>query len=261
VGTGLGKLADGASGTHTEGTDTIDYNKTSDTDFSILYKKNSKAGLYLKVKGNVYTLQMDVNAVDPTQAAASIQVDVTFTDANTWTVTTFFYNSTCSTAKPNDPNRIKVVIGKASGLWTGKAMLYMPHLREATPSCSTTESDTTGAVYYTDFAADDTAAKAHIYFMKRTRLASEISDTYSMTHVETELGVDVDASTTQTALTGVENQVCMTPTTATFSTGTSAGAQCTPASTAVSAASYGASTDWTSPSSFYGATVTLPSAL
>ncbi|MGZ3725960.1 MAG: hypothetical protein ACXWQQ_09165, partial [Pseudobdellovibrio sp.] len=166
IGAALGQIPDGNSGTSTDGK--ISWNKTSSEVWSILSRGTGGNSLaYFSVNNGVYTLKVDANNAETNPQDQQIEANITFTSASDWTVDIYFGNNVCNAAKVSDPSKAHIKLTKANGLWTGKAMLYVPHWQTpgtATATCSTNNT----IAMYTEFVGNDTSTKAAIYMIPTT---------------------------------------------------------------------------------------------
>lgn len=260
IGTNIGDVPDGGSGTASEGDETIDYSKTSSTDFSILMKKSGSPAGYVDVNGNQYTILLDLaNMPDDSgnsdMQTGKVEIDVTYTDDATWSITVFIAGMACQANDPRAPERVSIQISRANGLWTGKAMLYNGRWFSgisdtSTPSCEIAESDAISMNMYTDFVGNNTASKVSVYMMSRTKSdLSDITD-FGMDNLSTNFGIPFDTS-------NYGNPFCNSASDLTALWDN----DCSSIDTTVGAASYGASSDWIVPSIFYQQTITIPTAL
>ncbi|MDY6935977.1 MAG: hypothetical protein SVZ03_17385 [Spirochaetota bacterium] len=169
----LGMLSDGSSGTHTTPEDmTILYDKTSSTDFSLLIKYNDESVMYIDMNDDEYRVMADFTKMPETEDDGSgvIDIAVTYTNADTWTVETILTDVECEEDDPRAPERFRILMTKDSTLWKGKAILYSGRWAEDdTCSCSTVQSDEKSMCFYTDFVGDSIAAKANVYTMQRDK--------------------------------------------------------------------------------------------
>lgn len=252
VGTAMGTVADGSSGSATWGTTSVQYSKTTSTDYSILVLGTGSTPVgYVDVSSNVYTVKMDLSNIDDDGGnSGQIQATITYTDANTWSIVFFLTGMACSESDVAAPERIHIQVAKAGGLWIGKAMLYNPRWYGNGLTCSTTPTDGTSMNFYTDFVGDDTAAKAKVYMMQRNKSSLDDIASYGMDSIGSNFGGGSGVS-------AYANPFC-----------NPAGTldalwinDCTSRDAAVGAAAFGASTDWITPYNFYQLSITIPSSL
>lgn len=260
IGTNLGSIPDGGSGTVTDGDETIYYSKNSSTDFSILMKQSGSSAGYVDVSGSQYTIQLDLaNMPDDDgnggEQTGKVDINVTYTDDETWSITVFIAGMACQANDPRAPERVSIQISRANGLWTGKAMLYNGRWFSgisdtSTPSCGIAESDAMSMNMYTDFVGNDTASRVSVYMMSRTKSGlTDIAD-FGMDSLSTNFGIFFDTS-------AYSNPFCNSASNLTALWGN----DCSSLDTTVSSASYGASSGWIVPNIFYQETITLPTSL
>ena len=250
IGTALGDLPDGSAGTVTEGAQTIHYSKTSATRFSILIEESAPAA-YFDINEGTYTLRFDLdNFSDSEGNAGQLDTTVSFTDDENWSVVLFLAGMDCDDSDPRAPERIHIRVTRAGTLWTGKAMFYSGRWLADPVSCDLEEEDDTSMNFYTDFIANDTAARASVYMMSRTKDdLSDIED-FGMDQLGDNFSIPDDT-------TPYVNPFCNPATTLDALWGD----DCSSLDTALAAADYGPATDWILPSEFYLLDVTIPSSL
>lgn len=254
IGTNLGQLDDGASGTVSETGMTINYSKTDSDTWSVTLINNvsSNTAAYVSVDGSAYTLEIDFSEADDDSASVGkYQALVNFTNGNTWDLTATMVGAACSDDDVRAPQNVKIRMEKASGLWKGKAMLYHPRWAEFSPdpTCSSTPSDTNGLNMFSDYVGDNTVAKMNVYMLKRTRAANEIT-AHPLSDICSEYAICSSGSIGVETPASYPNSACILASNgdATWNTDCSTEA---PASD-VSSASFGSSSDWIAPSDFYG---------
>lgn len=261
IGGALGQLSDGAAGSGSSGDGfTYYYNKPSSTVFSILAKNDTSAQsmLYLSVNGGTYTLKLDGNQ-GRTPSAFKVTSTVAYTDASTWTVDLMIEGSSCDSTDVSAPSKVKIHLDKTNGLWTGKAMLYVPRWVDGTSAatCSTTASDSNSVMFYTDFVGNDIATKASLYFIPRTNATTTYTG-FGLNDLCTNFASVCTAnSLTGGALAAFTNPFCSTA----ASSNVVFNDTCSGSDTTVSGSSYGAASSWTAPATYLTETVSLPSSL
>ncbi|GIL18446.1 MAG: hypothetical protein BroJett040_21970 [Oligoflexia bacterium] len=257
VGSGLGQLADGASGSAASGDGyTFHYNKTDANNFAILGIKDSSSqpGIYLNVSSTVYTLKVDTAQMDSNGSTAKVSAVINYTDASTWSIDMMIDNPTCDANDVEAPSKIKIKLSKASGLWTGKAMMYHPRWANAgTPTCATTPSASTSVALYTDFVGNDSAAKASVYLIPVDQAGTTYSS-YGLDNFCNNFG-SVCSGGMSGVMTNYPNPFCATSSGSTFNS------TCSSVDATVAAASYSAASNWTAPATYVSESVTLPSSL
>jgi hypothetical protein len=262
VGSHLGQLADGASGTaNSNDGGTVEYSKTSPTVFSVLAKNASATpGLYLSVNDTTYTMKFDIKTLDATETDdVKLEMTINYTSATVWSIDLYMSNSTCDAADPGAPGRIKIVLSRNDTLWTGKAMLFHPHwTTTSTPTCS----DTTTIGMYTDFVGSNTATKGSLYMIPGTN-----NDLSSISNLEfadfcTNFGsACVDAGTGGTIPNDLPANYLNPFCSITAGVAPSFNNTCSASDSAVSAAAYSAASIWITPFDLSNLAITLPSAL
>jgi hypothetical protein len=251
VGTAMGNVEDGGSGTATWGATSVQYSKTTETDYSIILSANSTPIGYVDVNGNIYTVKMDLDNISEENtggAAGNIQATVTYTDENTWSIVFLLTGMACSESDVAAPERIQIQVDKASGLWAGKAMLYGPRWFGNGLTCSSEATDATSMNFYTDFVGNDTAAKASVYMMQRDKNSLDDISDYGMDAIGNDFGGDTSAYV---------NPFCNPANTLDALWGNT----CSDFDATVSAADYSASTNWVTPYDFYQLAITIPISL
>lgn len=249
AGTAMGNVADGASGTATWEGISVQYSKTSATDYSILLLQNAIGLGYVDVSGTTYTLKMNLDGIGQ-GGAGQFETVVNYTDANTWTIDLLLAGMECQTDDVPAPERIKITVGKASGVWTGKAMLYNP-LWIGDNTCSSTATNATAMTFYTDFVGNDTAAKANVYSMPRSKTdLSDIAD-WGMNNFESNFGDGFGDTSAYI------NSFCNPAGTLTALWNN----DCSTYDAALGAASYGSADDWVTPNALYQLAVDVPDSL
>ena len=251
VGTEMGDVEDGASGTVSWETTSVQYSKTTDTDYSIILSESSVPIGYIDVNDNVYTVKMNLDNLpeeDTGGAAGQIQATVTYTDENTWSITFLLTGMACATDDVAAPERIQIQVDKVSGLWTGKAMLYSPRWVGNGLTCSSEATDDTSMDFYTDFVGNDAAAKASVYMMQRNKNSLDDIANYGMDAIGDGFGGNTSAYV---------NPFCNPAGTLDALWGNN----CSAINATVSAADYSASSNWVTPYDFYQLAITIPSSL
>ncbi len=260
IGSNIGDIPNGSSGTVTDGNETIGYSKASSTDFSILMKNNGSPAGYVDVNGDQYKIQLNLaNMSDDNsngeEETGKLDIEVSYTNDQTWTITIFIAGTSCQESDARAPERVRIQISRAGELWTGKAMLYNGRWfsgisDSSTPSCGIAESDEKSMNMYTDFVGNNIASKASVYMMSRTK--SDLSDiaNFGMDSLSTNFGISFNTS-------AYGNPFCNS----TSDLIALWGDDCSSLDATVSSASYGSSSDWIAPNMFYQQIITLPTAL
>lgn len=252
VGEGIGDLPDGSIGAVVVEGQTINYSKTSDSLYSILIEENEQPAAFFEVNGSASTLKLDLdNLSDAGGQEGQVDVALTYTDAENWSVVIFVAGMECDASDPRAPERIHVRVARSGGVWTGKAMFYNGRwLADDDISCSTTETDALSMNFYTDFVGNDTAARASVYMLSRSK--SDLSDIedFSMARFAENFGSLDDT-------TAYSNPFCNPAETleAVWDD------DCSSLDATLSATAYGSADDWIVPSEFYQTTITLPTSL
>ncbi len=257
VGTQMGAIADGASGTvNIENHQKVVYSKTDSTHFTLLLKDSADASMgYIKVDGTSINIKMNIGGIDSTQAGTMLGLTMTYTDANNWTVDSTLTGMTCNPDDPRAPKSIWVHIAKADALWKGKAIIYNPIWLDNNPTCSTAEADNISMNFYTNFVGNDTAAKAGVFLIQRNVTSLASIDTYAMSRIcDNYMTCNAGTAATVAAFT---NPFCNPQATNTATWGD----DCTSTAAAVGAADYGLASDWIVPSVFATTTVTIPDSI
>lgn len=257
IGSGLGQLPDGASGqVTTEDGQIIIYSKASAEQWS--FEMRTAAGVplaYVSIVGGVYTLEMDSAASGEQGATAKFSSILSFTDSDTWTMTSTIVGMACDANDARAPQNFRIVMNREGALWTGKSMMYLPRWANVgSVNCSSTSDDDKDANIYSDFVADETAARMAVYALKRTRGANEISS-HPLSQICTEFSPLCGGGSTLGSETpsNYPNPVCIPASTGAGSWNNDCGG----VSTTIQSASFGPSTDWLAPSSFHGLTISV----
>ncbi len=252
IGTGLGSVADGTSGTETIEGETVHYSKDSATNFSLLMEGAAGPVAYFDVNETVYTLKMDLdNLEEAGDASGQLEIVVNYGSETSWSILIFIAGMDCDSSDPRAPERIHINVSRSADFWTGKAMFYNGRWLEDAVSCSTAETDARSINFYTDFVANEVAARASVYMMSRSK--SDLSDIANF-------GMDnfsINFSSTPGNTSTYQNPFCNPATTLDALWNN----DCASLDAAVAAQSYGSATDWILPSEFYLRTITLPSSL
>lgn len=258
VGQQLGQVADGQSGTSNNGR--ISFEKVDSQNWEVLFRTlGGDSVAHTSVAGSVYNLSFDQrnDADDPQDLR--LQAQVTYTDAETWTVDVFMINDECDATDPGAPSRLHLKLGKANGLWTGKAMLYSPRWNAPgeTVSCATA-TGTHEIAMYTDFVGNDTSTKAALYMIPATvNTLSSIGD-YDLSDFCTNFAAYCGGAGEPTAgfLSAYTNNWCTTGP----STNPTWGDSCSSNAT-VSGAAFSNASLWVTPVNLKAATITLPTSV
>lgn len=262
LGTALGQIPDGNSGTSPDGK--VSWNKTSERVWSIISRNSSNATVaYFSVNNGVYSLKIDENNADQNAEDHQIEATITYNSTTDWSVDVYFGNGVCDSAKPTDPSKAHIKMSKANGLWTGKAMLYVPRWQTpggSAPTCATTAGANDIAMY-TNFVGNDVSTKAALYLIPSTvSNVSNITDSnYSLPQFCTQFASACGNGAGQVPvgfLASYPNNWCTTG----VGTNPTWNNNCT-SNASVSAASYSASTNWVTPSLLKSYTVTMPTSL
>ncbi len=262
IGGSLGQVPDGNSGTSNDGK--VSWNRTTSTVWSVLARGLSGNPLaHFSINGNVYSLKMDANQDENNPRAQQFEATVTYSDANNWTVDIFSSNLVCD---PNDvgaPSKARVVLTKANGLWSGKAMLYMPRWQSpgTTLTCATAYGLPGSEItLYTDFVGNDTSTKAALYLIPATENTAGLPGIagFDLPDFCTNFATSCDGPGEPTALmlAAYPNNWCTT------GAGTSPtwGNNCN-TNAPVNAAAFSSAALWTTPSQLKARTVTVPPTL
>ena len=255
VGSHLGNVADGDTGEQAIGDgSTVYYDKTDSTHYSILRKDAAGTSrTYITVSGQATTLQ--VAGPGGGNGPSDIQIRLNFTDDDTWTLEFLGVAAPCNNDDVRAPERFRIAISRDGAVWTGKAMLYMPRWMDQNPTCNTTPTDETSMLLYTDFVADDLAAKASIYMLQRDQVSLADIENFGMDQICTNYPSICGQS--PPSLSEYQNPFCNAASTdvAVWSD------DCTSVSTTVGAAPFGLASDWTTPNALYQETFALPASL
>ncbi|MBF0297896.1 MAG: hypothetical protein HQK51_04210 [Oligoflexia bacterium] len=282
VGTEMGTVADGASATETlADSSTLTYSKTDANNFSVLLKDaNATPAMYLSLANGVVTLKTsfqylpttirDNMGSDAPTTNEKIQVTLTYTDSDNWTIDSRVVGMACEASDTGAPSTIIIKVTKTNGVWNGKAMMYHPRWVGSGITCDTTPSNTTAACIYSDFVANNTAAKSNVYLLARNETV--VNDTYIINRWCTNYlaslynnnssscnGLFVNNSTGLGSSTDYVSPFCMDPSSG--SPVATWNSTCSGVDATISSAAFGSSSDWILPSDIYSVNVTIPSTL
>jgi hypothetical protein len=215
---------------------------------------------YFSVNNGVYTLKVDKNFDEEEPADQQIEAIVTYVSAASWTVDVFFGNNVCDPAKPKDPSKAHIILSKGSGLWTGKAMLYVPRWEApGTTVSSCSPSSPAEVTLYTDFVGNDASTKAALYIYPATEAAMGTVANFDIPDFCTNFATSCDGGLgelTPSIVDDYPNNWCTTG----AGTAPTWGNNCT-SNSVVSAASYSNASLWTPPVSLKNKSVSLPPSL
>lgn len=252
VGTELGTLSD-ASGSLTVDTFDVEYTMTSATEFSMLMSQDGSSAAYVDVDGTTYTVMADIALMEEGEGESGVvSIVVDYTDADTWDAEIFIDAMECTAEDVRAPDKIKLLVGKGDGLWTGKAMLYSSLWRvDNDATCSETVTDDTTMNMFTDFVANAAAAKANVYMMDRSVDSIANIESFELSDYDD----NYDDSFGDTSL--FPNSFCNPASTLDAVWGD----DCTDEDATVAGAEFGSSDDWVTPEVFAVQSVTLPTSL
>jgi hypothetical protein len=190
-----------------------------------------------------------------------VEASVDFTDADNWSVNVYFSNSVCDSPDPGAPSKAKIILSKASGLWTGKAMLYSPRWEApgATVTCATSAGGANAIAMYTDFVGNDTSTKAALYLIPATNNNLSSISSFGLPNFCTNFASSCGGAgqpANNAALSGYANNWCTTG----VGTSPTWGNDCS-SNAAVQAASYSNSSLWMTPSVLETYSFSLPISL
>jgi hypothetical protein len=263
-------LPSGSSGTGEviQGVGTLDYKKTSSSVFSLLIKQTSTQTpiVYLDASENAYTIKSNISTMSEGESSGKIEIAVTFTNENTWSISVLLTDQDCEANDVRAPRSMRIIVNKADGIWKGKAQLYngvWMTTGGSDPTCSTQPADSTSMNFYTDFVADDTAAKANVYMMPRDKNSLTDIVNWGMDSFCTKfLSGVLDCANWYNSQNGAnvleyKNPFCNPENTKVAVWNDSCGTY----SSAVSTADLGAASDWVTPYDFYQLSASVPSSL
>lgn len=251
----IAEAPDGSSGSSTFEDMTVEYSKTTGSDYSIFLSSGSSPLGYIDVADTEYVIQMDLTAMDETMEG-SIDIRVSYTDEDTWSITTFVVGMACDDSDARAPERIELIVNKDSSVWQGKAMIYNGRWlygvgdSSGDPDCDVSESDELSMNIYTDFVANNLAAKASVYMLSRTVDDLSNIDDYSMDQFAENYSSTDDTD-------DYTNPFCNPAGTLDALWGD----DCTTTDTDVAAMSYSSSSNWVTPYDFYQLEIDLPDSL
>ncbi len=259
INTHLASVADGATGTVTDNGQTISYTKTNNANFSILVKTAAAVPfIFVSYANSAFKMQINIAAMPSDSSGGPSQgvmeIFGTYTDNNNWNVTTQMIGMDCQDNDVGAPANIRVQVAKANGLWKGKAYQYNPRWLGSN-TCSTAPSDTTAASIFTDFVADDAAAKASVYIMPRTVIDMSTISNYALNKLVTNFPAVFGGQSAD--LSAFPNPFC-NPTSTMAATWNST---CVGSSSPVADADFDPSVNWLTPVQFAALAVTMPTTL
>lgn len=260
IGTALGEVPDGNSGTSADGK--ISWNKTSSEVWSILSRNSSSDTIaYFSVNNGVYTLKIDQNNAETGPLDQQIEAVITYNNESDWDVNVYFGNNECDSTDVDDPSKVRIKMSKSGGLWTGKAMIYVPRWQtpgDAAPTCATV-AGTNDIAMYTDFVGNHSSTKAALYLIPTTESGTAYS-AFDLpdfcTNFPGACGTNPGQIPPSFNFSTYPNNWCTTGpnTTPTW------GDNCV-SNSAVNAASFSAGSEWVAPSVLKAYSVTMPSSL
>ncbi len=270
---GLGQIEDGASGVELVDNKTLHYSKTSSTIWSLLFEGDSGVFVDIAANDGVYTIKLDMAKMPPEDNVdgdqVQLEIEVDYTSDTIWGVQLTMIDPECNPDDPQAPQKIRILMDRNAAIYTGKAMLYSPrwaYFSEGEPTCASAADDARGMNLYTDFVANNTAAKVKVHMMKRT--VSDVSnlDPYAMNNMCNSYFGEVgaaDAAACVTAflgegwdLTSYPNPFCTTgPNDVDW------GTNCVGTADNIAIHEYGSADDWMPPSTFYQYNITFRSSL
>ncbi|MBF0363006.1 MAG: hypothetical protein HQK49_18445 [Oligoflexia bacterium] len=284
MGEKMGSIADGASGTLTlADSSTLTYSKIDTNNFSVLLKDaNGNPSVYLTLVNGVVTLKTSLQYVPSTIRTSmgadapttneKIQVTLNYTDSNNWTLDSRIAGMACTADDIGAPNVIVIKVNKSNGVWSGKAMLNSPRWNGISSSytCDTTPTNSTSVCIYTDFVANNTAAKANVYMLARneTTISSNyIINKWCDNYASTLYGGNTvnctnlfkNSSTGAGTSTDYVSPFCMNPVSGVPVA--SWNNNCSSLDTTISGTEFGANSDWIAPADIYSLDITIPASL
>jgi hypothetical protein len=262
--------ADNSSGTVTiaEENLTIEYIKKSYDEFDFLVIKDSKPVGLVSAKPESYALQFDIGLLEKDKSdsrGGKMDIKVNYADKNNWSSEITITDLKCNVNKPEDPEKIRLHVGKQGNLWSGQSMFYNGTAAAfgVTRTCDTVATDDTALVIYTDFVANRVAAKAAMYLMKRTEVSTALIENFGLNGFCTQYAdlcaslaaaISSTPSAVATHLGSLENPYCMQRGSAQVLFNNS----CQALSPEVSAANFLANDSWLSPAEFHALSVSIP---
>ncbi|MCP4756416.1 MAG: hypothetical protein GY866_36595 [Proteobacteria bacterium] len=268
--THLGQLENGQSGTANTGDGvTIHYSKISDNQWDMLAVTALGTFLDMSVNENSYTFKVNFsNNVENTENLSTLELQVSYINDTNWIVNSIIMGSGCDPDDERAPERIKVIMSRSGNLYTGKAMLYSPRWAyfNPDPTCASVIDDDHSLNLYTDFVANDAAAKVKVYMMKRNVSDLDSMDVlYSMADICSSYWDNFNLFANAAECENDTNFTTLYPnpfcTTGTQEGETNWGDDCTGTNSTIQAAEYGADNLWATPSNYYQQTVTLRTSL
>ncbi len=242
----------------------VEYSHPAENDFSILILNNGEPAIYLDVDDTTYTLMSDTTALPESENDdtdfGKVELEISYTDLNTWEVSTKLTDFQCKPLNPWAPQTIQMSIGMEDSIWQGNAMLYSPIWAQSITDldCDETHDPSLSACIYTEFIADNDAAKANVFMMPETATSVD-EDNYGLDRLcdqyPTIFGLNCTNLTTflQIDLSQFQNSFC-NPTSTDVAEWNS---DCSDYSEVIGSADFPA-LDWIPPNQIPSLTVTLP---
>ncbi|MCC2679396.1 MAG: hypothetical protein K0R29_1972 [Pseudobdellovibrio sp.] len=261
VGRALGEVPDGNSGTSSDGK--ISWSKTSSDVWSILTRNASNGSIaYFSVNNGVYTLKLDQNNAETNPLDQQIEAVITYNNESDWDVDVYFGNNECDATDVDDPSKVRIKMARSSGLWTGKAMIYVPRWQtpgSTAPTCATT-SGANDIAMYTDFVGNNASTKAALYLIPTTESGTSYAafdlPGFCTNFASTSPCGGGAGQIPPAFLNSYPNNWCTTGPNTTPTWGDSCSTN-----SAVNSASYSSGSNWTAPSVLKGYSVTMPTSL
>lgn len=256
IGTRIGPIADGATGTYA-GADgqTGEYTKTNADTYTVLIKKNGVNAVYVSVNGATYRMKVDWALVAPDQGITGVyQFDIDYTGEEQWSVLTSGYGTSCDSSSVRQPQSFRVKMSRDGSLWRGKGMAYAPRwaVFNPDPTCATTPTDANGMALYADLVGDAAATKYSFSTLKRTRGTADIATTPISAFCTEFSSLCTGGNFSGETPASYSGFVCTVP-----SGARTWGSSCASQSATVAAASFGPTEDWTAPSDLAALTLTV----
>ena len=262
LGQTLGDIADGNSGTTTDGK--ISWNKTSSEVWSVLQKgTGGNSVTYLSANSGIYSIKYSGGFSETDPRDLQIEAVFNFISTGNWSANIFYADNSCATTQPNAPSKTHVKLTRSAvgnGVWTGKAMYYFPRWQSpgaAAVTCNLPVASSE-ATLYSDFVGNSVSTKAAIYVIPPAVTTLTTASTYSLPSFCTYFSSSCGATNQPTAgsLSVNPNNYCT---------------QASPASliwndsclsnSAIGPASFASESLWTAPSDLKSMTVTVPTSL
>ncbi len=160
--------------------ETLFVQKQSNAAFELLVRTAYGTALHGEVSGASVSFLLDGQEVGDSSAGRApgiYQVTASLADGDNWQADIFIAGLGCDAFDTNAPERLRLIMGKAGGIWHGTVMTYHPLSGQP---CTTQASDASAMNIYTSLVADHGAAKAWVYMLSRTVATTDTLESYAI---------------------------------------------------------------------------------